>query len=248
MSAVTEIDLTAPVGAEFDFQPAGPKPARKREPLHRRTFQHVRRRSILEGEERAVLWERQLAEKAKRVLEAQVLKTFVPGFRMGGGGSASRIVITLYGKMIDGAVSFRGKLYPSEEELARWCGCGLSSINAAKAWLKEHGWLDWDNRIEFTGIAQGRGQQVRQISNFYRVLFPRAAQALLDSWKAKKDAKRPEDAEHRRREHAAWVKRAETDAALEAQEATSPVIAAAAAKARREGQTYVGDDGSRRLC
>lgn len=228
--------------------PRAPK-KRKREPAERRTFNKARRLSIFAGQEVRVPWKRRDAERATKALKAYVLGKHVPGKRLGADGNAGRIVITLYEKLAYAAADFAGNLFPSEEKLAEWCGCGPSSINVAKAWLRKEGWLDWDNRIVALDRAGVRGPQVQQTSNFYRVLFPRVARKMLEAWKAARASRAPEDALHARQMYEAWVKGAEREVAQANEETNSPAIRRAAEKQRDEIATYVGSErSSTRLC
>lgn len=223
MSGVVEIDLS-PFRA----------PAKPREPIARRTYAKVHRRSIPAGSERKVTWTPQAAARAKRALRAHARSKWERGRRMGAGQSVSRIAVDLYCVLIDKAVAWCGNLYPTEQQLAEWVGCGLSSINAAKAWLSSEGWLDWDRRFEFTGERGVRGQQVEQTSNFYRVLLPNVARQLLAAWEARRAPRETDGDAYARQQRQAFADEARRIDALQAQEASSPAIARAAAKARSE--------------
>lgn len=237
MSDVVEIDLTP-------YR----DPAPKREPIARRTYAKVHRRSIPAGAERRVVWNEQGAGRAKRALRAHAKSKWERGRRMGSGDSISRIAVDLYCVLIDKAVAWRGNLYPTELQLAEWVGCGLSSINAAKAWLSSEGWLDWDRRFEFTLERGVRGQQVEQTSNFYRVLLPNVARKLLDAWDARRARREPEDAAYARQRRQALATEGRRIDALQAQEDGSPAIKNAAEKARAEELRVWPGESSGQLC
>jgi hypothetical protein len=237
MSAAIEIDLRP-------YQDA----ARKREPIARRTYAKLHRRSIPAGAERRVIWNQQGAGRAKRALRAHAKSKWERGRRMGGADSVSRIAVDLYCVLIDKAVAWRGNLYPTEQQLADWVGCGLSSINAAKAWLSSEGWLDWDRRFEFTPERGVRGQQVEQTSNFYRVLLPNVARQLLAAWDARRVPRETEDQAYARQKRQALADEGRRIDALQAQEDGSPAIRAAAEKFRSEAGEGGSSKSSGQLC
>lgn len=65
----------------------------------------------------------------------------------------------------------------------------------ALARLRQHGFADWLRRFEPTG-CEGRGPQVRQVSNAYRLALPPRAARLLGVHG--QDVPLPDDAEHAR--------------------------------------------------
>ena len=76
-------------------------------------------------------------------------------------------------------VNFRtGRLDPSLDFLMGKLRRSRDAIVRALKALRDHGFLDWLRRFEPTGI-EGRGPQVRQVSNAYRLSLPRHAAAML---------------------------------------------------------------------
>ena len=76
-------------------------------------------------------------------------------------------------------VNFRtGRLDPSLDFLMGKLRRSRDAIVRALKALRDHGFLDWLRRFEPTG-NEGRGPQVRQVSNAYRLSLPRCAAAML---------------------------------------------------------------------
>ncbi len=76
-------------------------------------------------------------------------------------------------------VNFRtGRLDPSIETLMRYLRRSRDAIVRALKALRQHGFLDWLRRYIPTG-NQGRGPQVQQTSNAYRLSLPARALRLL---------------------------------------------------------------------
>ncbi len=71
-----------------------------------------------------------------------------------------------------------GRLDPAILTIANRIGRSPAAVVAALQRLKRHGFLDWLRRYEPTQ-NEGRGPQVRQTSNAYRLALPAAAEALL---------------------------------------------------------------------
>ena len=79
-------------------------------------------------------------------------------------------------------VDFRsGRLDPSIETLMRRLRRSRDAIVTALKALRAHGFLDWLRRYVPTG-NEGRGPQVQQTSNAYRLSLPARAARLLGRW------------------------------------------------------------------
>ncbi len=79
-------------------------------------------------------------------------------------------------------VNFRtGRLDPSIETLMRYLRRSRDAIVRALKALRQHGFLDWLRRYIPTG-NQGRGPQVQQTSNAYRLSLPARALRLSAEW------------------------------------------------------------------
>jgi DNA-binding transcriptional MocR family regulator len=102
-------------------------------------------------------------------------------------------------------VSFKtGQLDPSVAFLMERLKRSRDAVVRALAALREHGFLDWLRRYEPTG-QEGRGPQVRQVSNAYRLVLPPRAARLLGIHG--QDVPLPDDLAH-----AQEVRRAEMEA------------------------------------
>jgi DNA-binding transcriptional MocR family regulator len=110
-----------------------------------------------------------LAARRYDLLERRV------GRRNGPLGHVALEVLELLGHL----VSYKtGQLDPSIDTLMRTLRRSRDAVVRALAALKAHGFLDWLRRYEPTG-REGRGPQVRQASNAYRLSLPARALRLL---------------------------------------------------------------------
>ena len=71
-----------------------------------------------------------------------------------------------------------GRLEPAIATICAKICRARAAVNRALKRLKEHGFLDWIRRSEPTGNV-GSGPQIRQITNAYSLLLPRAAAAWV---------------------------------------------------------------------
>jgi hypothetical protein len=71
-----------------------------------------------------------------------------------------------------------GRLDPAIATIAERVRRAPSAVCRALAALKEHGFIDWIRRTEPVDNP-GRGPQVRQVSNAYRLDLPAKARALV---------------------------------------------------------------------
>ena len=138
----------------------------------------VRRGSHLAGRCEGVFWRPISRQEVRRICLAARRYELVgrgAGQRNGPLGHVALEVLDYLGHL----VSFRtGRLEPSLDTLARTLKRSRDAIVRALANLRAHGFLDWLRRYEPTG-REGRGPQVRQTSNAYRLSAPARALRLL---------------------------------------------------------------------
>lgn len=138
----------------------------------------VRRQSRAAGKCEAVFWRRTNCQDVRKiVLSARryELAGRQPGSRNGPLGGVAIELLELFANL----VNFRtGRLDPSIETLMRHLRRSRDAIVRALKALRQHGFLDWLRRYIPTG-NQGRGPQVQQTSNAYRLSLPARALRLL---------------------------------------------------------------------
>lgn len=176
------------------------------EPEYRRTLQPVRRGSRYSGRERAVALTRRDATMRQAVLERIVKDTKQPGKRAGAPGTLSLYTEKVFGYLADLAVKFEGRVYPSYKQIAAWVRCTVRTAVACVAQLVARGWIEYDRRMEPTGEPGVRGPQVKQISNWYRVLLPKVAQQMLAKWQEARERKEPDAQAHDRAQRQAFLR------------------------------------------
>lgn len=138
----------------------------------------VRRQSRLMGRCEGTFWQRTDRRAVRRVLLAAKryeLVTRGAGRRNGALGHVALEVLELMANLVDYRT---GRLEPAIDTLAAKLRRARSAVIAALAALRTHGFLDWLRRYEPTG-REGRGPQVRQVSNAYRLALPPRALRLL---------------------------------------------------------------------
>ena len=152
-----------------------------RPPKARRAPDPVRRGSRRAGTCEAGFWGKTSRQDVQKILMAArryELTYKLPGRRNGPLGGVALELLSLFANL----VSFRtGRLEPSLnwicDKLRRSRDAVVRGLNA----LREHGFLEWMRRFEPTR-HDGRGPQVRQVSNAYRLSAPKRAMALLGRW------------------------------------------------------------------
>lgn len=153
------------------IDPAGPLEGR-------RTFQPIRRQSRPAGRCEGVFWRpvsRRDVDQVKLAAKRYELATRQPGARNGALGFVALEVLEYLGNL----VNFRtGRLDPSLDFLMGKLRRSRDAIVRALKALRDHGFVDWLRRFEPTG-NEGRGPQVRQVSNAYRLSLPRRAAAMM---------------------------------------------------------------------
>lgn len=154
------------IGVLLTGAPAGPAP------------QPVRRGSHRAGRCEAMFWRPTSRQEVRRVLLAArryELANRGAGRRNGPLGHIALEILELLANL----VSYRtGRLEPSVAFLMQKLRRSKSAIYDALHALKAHGFLDWLRRYEPTG-QEGRGPQLRQTSNAYRLSLPTRALRLL---------------------------------------------------------------------
>ena len=170
--------------------------SRRIEPEHRRTHAPVHKHSRLAGRFEATFWGpfdprdksrfMQAAERFERVNRK-------PGSRYGPLGMVALEVLRELMRLVDFKT---GRLEPAIETIMGRLRRCRDAVVRALARLRDHGFLDWLRRYEATGEAGSRGPQVKQITNAYTLMLPKAALRLLGA--AFGPAPAPVDEEERR--------------------------------------------------
>ncbi|TNC63115.1 helix-turn-helix domain-containing protein [Rubellimicrobium roseum] len=154
------------IGAVLTGAPAGAAP------------QPVRRGSHLAGRCEGTFWRATSRQEVRRILLAARRFDLVgrrAGRRNGPLGHVALEVLELLGHL----VRYRtGRLEPSLDYLMRTLRRSRDAIVRALQALRAHGFLDWLRRYVPTG-REGRGPQLRQTSNAYRLSLPARAVRLL---------------------------------------------------------------------
>ncbi|UXT00628.1 helix-turn-helix domain-containing protein [Agrobacterium tumefaciens] len=138
----------------------------------------VRRQSRAAGKCEGVFWRRTDRQEVRRIVLAArryELACRQPGSRNGPLGGVAIEVLELFANL----VNFRtGRLDPSIDFLMLKLRRSRDAIVRALKALRSHGFLDWLRRYVPTG-NEGRGPQVQQTSNAYRLSLPARARQFL---------------------------------------------------------------------
>jgi len=138
----------------------------------------VRRNSRAAGRCEGVFWRRTDRQEVRRIVLAArryELASKEHGARNGPLGGVAIELLELFANLVD----FRtGRLDPSIETLMRHLRRSRDAIVRALKALRSHGFLDWLRRYVPTG-NEGRGPQVQQTSNAYRLSLPARARQFL---------------------------------------------------------------------
>lgn len=162
--------MFTPIGEILDGSPAA----------HDRT--PVRRHSRAAGRE-GMFWQRTDRQAIRRIVLAAEKYDLATkreargqGLKNGALGPVALEVIRLLANL----VHYRtGRLEPSIEYLMSKTERSRNAIVRALQALRTHGFLDWLRRYVPTGNEGGRGPQVQQTSNAYRLSLPERARRLL---------------------------------------------------------------------
>ncbi len=142
-----------------------------------RTTTPVRRQSRAAGRE-GMFWSRTDRQAVRRIVLAArryELAGRQTGMKNGPLGFVALEVLELFANL----VSFKtGRLDPSIETIMHKLKRSRDAIVRALQALRAHGFLDWLRRYVPTG-NEGRGPQVQQTSNAYRLSLPERARRLL---------------------------------------------------------------------
>lgn len=138
----------------------------------------VRRHSHFKGRSEARIWRptnRQEVQKVLLAAKRYELAERQKGERTGPLGSVAIEVLEFFVNLVD----FRtGRLEPSLDTIMGKVRRSRDAVVRALKALRAHGFLDWLRRYEPTG-NEGRGPQVQQASNAYRLSLPEKALRLL---------------------------------------------------------------------
>jgi hypothetical protein len=148
------------------------------QPTTDRDRQPVRRQSFMAGRCEGVFWRRTDHREVRRVVLAArryELAGRIAGRRNGPLGHVGIEVLDLLANLMDRRT---GRLEPSVAWLMERLKRSKDAIVRALEALRVHGFLDRLRRFEPTG-CQGRGPQIRQVSNAYRLVMPPRALRLL---------------------------------------------------------------------
>lgn len=141
----------------------------------------VRKHSRAAGKCEGVFWRRTDRQEVRMIVMAArryELAGRQPGARNGPLGGVAIELLELFSNLVD----FRtGRLEPSIDTLMLKLKRSRDAIVRALKNLRLHGFLDWLRRYEPTG-NEGRGPQVKQTSNAYRMSLPKRAHQLLGRW------------------------------------------------------------------
>lgn len=142
-----------------------------------RSDEPVRRHSILKGRE-GLLWQRTTRAQVRQIVLAARkfdVAERQPGERNGPLGHVALEVLDYLANLIDWRT---GRLDPAITHLMEKLKRSRDAIVRALDALRRHGFLDWQRRYKPTG-NEGRGPQVQQTSNAYRLHLPERARRLL---------------------------------------------------------------------
>ncbi len=139
----------------------------------------VRRHSHFRGRSEGRIWRPTTRKDVQAILKAAEIYNEAglheKGERSGPLGSVALDVLRLFVNLID----FRtGRLEPSISTIMDRLGRSRDTIVRALKNLRAHGFIDWLRRYEPTG-NEGRGPQVQQASNAYRLSLPEKARQFL---------------------------------------------------------------------
>ena len=139
----------------------------------------VRRHSHIRGRSEGRIWRPTTRKDVQAILKAAEIYNEAglheKGERSGPLGSVALDVLRLFVNLID----FRtGRLEPSITTIMDRLGRSRDTIVRALKNLRTHGFIDWLRRYEPTG-NEGRGPQVQQASNAYRLSLPEKARQFL---------------------------------------------------------------------
>ncbi|WP_312531140.1 helix-turn-helix domain-containing protein [Paracoccus sp. (in: a-proteobacteria)] len=148
---------------------------------NRRTPNPVRRQSHLVGSCEQGFWSRCSRAEVQQILLAARRYELAGRQRGQRNGPLGAIALEVLALMANLVRYKSGQLEPSLAYLMTTLKRSKDAIVRALAALRAHGFLDWLRR--FTPVeGEGKGPQIRQTSNAYRLSLPAAAAVLLTHW------------------------------------------------------------------
>ena len=166
----------------------------------RQDRQPVRRHSRLRGRCEAGFWCPTSRQEVRRVVLSAELYDKAERRRGRRNGPLGHVALEVL-RYLSHVVSYRtGRLEPSYDTLMARLNRSRDAIARALTALQAHGFLDRLRRVEPTG-CEGRGPQVRQASNAYRLQLPQRAAKLLE--RVRKAPPLPDDVVQMQAERAA---------------------------------------------
>jgi len=167
----------------------------------RRERAQVRRHSRLAGRE-GTFWRGTKRKDVRQIVFAArrfELKSRQFGKRSGALGTVAIEILDYLANLVDYRT---GRLDPSLDTLMERLKRSRDAIVRALKALRTHGFLDWLRRYVPTG-NEGRGVQVRQTSNAYRLMMPKKAKRLMGRYG--RSAPTPDDFPHAQEQQAAII-------------------------------------------
>ncbi|MDH4990685.1 helix-turn-helix domain-containing protein [Aquamicrobium lusatiense] len=172
----------------------------------------VRGNSYRRGRCESVFWRKTNWREVQRILLAAKRYERIerrPGKR---NGPLGPVAIELLEYLVNVVDFETGRLEPSIDTMAHRLKRSRDAVVRGLANLRRHGFLDWIRRYEPTG-NEGRGPQVRQATNAYRLSLSERARQLL-GWRGDPPPL-PEDVEHAGEVRAAELETYEKSLSLE---------------------------------
>ena len=170
----------------------------------RRTGAPVHRHSKPAGKCEASIWRPTKRDDVRQIVLAARRYEIAhkpPGKRCGPLGAVALEVLELLGNLVDYRT---GRLEPSLDTMMRRLRRSRGAIVRALAALRSHGFVDWLRR--FVPVENdGKGPQVKQTSNAYRLALPAKARACLGRYGDAPPPPPPEDHAQRQAERTAEV-------------------------------------------
>jgi hypothetical protein len=172
----------------------------------------VRKHSRAAGRCEGVFWRRTTRQEIRQIVLAArryELGCKKPGARNGPLGSVAIEILELFSNLVD----FKsGRLDPSIETMMRHLRRSRDAIVRALKALRDHGFVDWLRRY-IPSDRRGRGPQVQQTSNAYRLSLPARARQFLGRFG--RPPPLPEDHEQRQADHSLFVEAHRASLALD---------------------------------
>jgi len=163
---------------------------RSRTPVHR----HSREAGRCE----TGIWKRTTRQDVRQIVLAArryEIAMKQPGARNGPLGTVALEILDLLANLVDYRT---GRLEPSLDTMMRKLRRSRDAIVRGLAALRSHGFVDWLRRYTEAESAGGKGPQVKQTSNAYRLVLPSRARAFLGRYGEASpvpDDRQPADAE-----------------------------------------------------